>query len=175
MQTAVCGPSRMCFYTGRYTHAHGSHWNGVPLPNDEETIATHLKKHGIRAALCGKTHHIPDYPALERDPNASLIRHAGFEPWEVNEFWGDATPTSPDSDIENHWMQHLRAKGYDLPFDNPMMAAFMVDTPHGPRNGWRFENTRYPTVIRQEDSDTAFMTDRAIDFIWHQWHFRCHC
>ena len=40
VQTAVCGPSRMCFYTGRYTHAHRSYWNEVPLPIDEATLGT---------------------------------------------------------------------------------------------------------------------------------------
>ncbi len=165
VQTAVCGPSRMCFYTGRYTHAHRSYWNEVPLPVDEPTLATMLAESGIRAVLCGKTHHVPDQPFADRHGTAALIENAGFEPWEVNEFWGNGEPWRKDERDTNRWMQHLRAKGYDLPYDQPMLAAFLVDTPDGPKNGWRFENTRYPTIIRQEDSDTAFMTDRAIEFI----------
>ena len=31
VQSPICGPSRMSFYTGRYMHSHGSTWNGVPL------------------------------------------------------------------------------------------------------------------------------------------------
>ena len=39
----VCGPSRMCFYTGRYMRSHGSHWNGWPLRVGEPTLGDHLK------------------------------------------------------------------------------------------------------------------------------------
>ena len=31
VQSPICGPSRMSFYTGRYMQSHGSNWNGVPL------------------------------------------------------------------------------------------------------------------------------------------------
>jgi arylsulfatase A-like enzyme len=160
VQTAVCGPSRMCFYTGRYTHAHRSYWNEVPLPLDERTLAQHVRKAGVRAALCGKTHHAPDIPLLSWLEEHGLqlppgeITNAGFEPWEVNEFWGEG------------WMRYLQSRGYTLPFENPMLAAFMVKGPHGERlNGWRFQNTRYPTLIQAQDSDTAFMTRRAMEFI----------
>ena len=31
VQSPICGPSRMSFYTGRYMQSHGSNWNGIPL------------------------------------------------------------------------------------------------------------------------------------------------
>src|SRR5207248_1163630 len=31
VQSGVCGPSRMSFYTGRYVSSHGATWNRVPL------------------------------------------------------------------------------------------------------------------------------------------------
>ena len=31
VQSGVCGPSRMSFYTGRYMSSHGATWNLVPL------------------------------------------------------------------------------------------------------------------------------------------------
>jgi arylsulfatase A-like enzyme len=41
-----------------------------------------------------------------------------------------------------------------------------VEGPDGRRlNGWRFESCRFPTVVRAEDSDTAYMTGKAIDFM----------
>ena len=42
VQSAVCVPSRMSFYTGRYVHAHRSSWNAVPLPSDERTMGHYL-------------------------------------------------------------------------------------------------------------------------------------
>jgi arylsulfatase A-like enzyme len=156
----------MCFYTGRYTHAHRSYWNEVPLPIDEATLGTMLEDNGMRAVLCGKTHHLPDTPFVRQyGGDIKPIKYAGFEPWEVNDFWGSTEPFFKDESLKNNWMAHLKAKGYNLPFDTPELAAFLVQTNEGVRNGWRFENTRYPTVIRQEDSDTAFMTNRAIEFI----------
>ena len=38
VQSTICGPSRMSFYTGRYMSTHGSTWNGVPLNVGERTL-----------------------------------------------------------------------------------------------------------------------------------------
>ena len=42
VQAAICGPRRMCFYTGRYPHATRSPWNEVPLLADERTIGNYF-------------------------------------------------------------------------------------------------------------------------------------
>jgi arylsulfatase A-like enzyme len=43
VQSPVCGPSRMSYYTGRYMHAHGVSWNFVPLKAGEMTMGDHLR------------------------------------------------------------------------------------------------------------------------------------
>jgi arylsulfatase A-like enzyme len=161
VQSAVCGPSRMCFYTGRYVHAHRSYWNGVPLPMEELTIGDFMREAGIRAALCGKTHHVEDTDQIRRlkqrglDKNKIFSKYAGLEPWETDEARGKG------------WIAYLKSKGYNLPFDeHPGAAPYIVSTPDGRwLNGWRFQSAAYPTVIREEDSDTAYMTRRAMEFI----------
>jgi arylsulfatase A-like enzyme len=66
VQSGVCGPSRMSYYTGRYMFSHGATWNRVPLSLRERTIGDYLRPAGIRVALAGKTHVLPDTDGLER-------------------------------------------------------------------------------------------------------------
>jgi arylsulfatase A-like enzyme len=149
VQAAVCGPSRMCFYTGRYPHATRSPWNEVPLPGDEVTMGHYFNRAGYRAALCGKTHYTPD-PMTDPDAQPeSGIEHdtlAGLEAWELNDGRGDG------------WLRYLQQQGYGADvLDNP----FGVNQPPGADK----DRSAYPTNVSREHSDTAFMTDRAIDFM----------
>ncbi len=43
VQSPVCGPSGMSYYTGRYMHSHGVSWNFVPLTVGEMTLGDHLR------------------------------------------------------------------------------------------------------------------------------------
>ena len=38
VQSPICGPSRMSFYTGRYVSSHGATWNNIPLKVGEMTL-----------------------------------------------------------------------------------------------------------------------------------------
>src|SRR5262245_41031674 len=55
VQSPVCGPSRMSFYTGRYVASHGATWNGVPLRVGEMTLGDYLRPLGVQTVLVGKT------------------------------------------------------------------------------------------------------------------------
>jgi len=57
--SALCGPSRMSIYTGRYMHAHGARWNDVPLGIGEKVDAEYFNGLGYQTALIGKTHFCP--------------------------------------------------------------------------------------------------------------------
>ncbi len=149
VQAAVCGPSRMCFYTGRYPHATRSPWNEVPLPAEERTMGHLFSEAGYRAALCGKTHYTPDpLPDPACQPEVG-IRHdtlPGLETWELNDGRGDG------------WIEYLKSRGYS---EDILRNPFSVNMPDAADRDF----SAYPTHVRKEDSDTAYLTDRAMDFM----------
>ncbi|HKU98589.1 MAG TPA: alkaline phosphatase family protein [Vineibacter sp.] len=164
VQSAVCGPSRMSFYTGRYMFSHGATWNRVPLSVREKTIGDYLRPAGIRVALAGKTHVLPDLDGLERygieagSAFAALLRNGGFE--ELDRYDGHSPPG-----VESGYPAFLRRHGYvaDDPWSEFVIAA---DGPAGETlSGWHMRNARLPARVKEAHSETAYMTDQAIRFV----------
>ena len=166
VQAPVCGPSRMSFYTGRYMSSHGSTWNGVPLRVGEMTIGDHLRPLGARVALVGKTHMTADLAGFSRlgmdlkSYEGVLASECGFEPYERDDgLWADQ-PTSTDL----AYNRYLRAQGYAG--DNPWhTAANAGGSETAPLSGWLMRNAREPARVSDEHSETAYMTNRAMDFM----------
>jgi len=159
----VCGPSRMSFYTGRTVASHGATWNRVPLSIAERTIGDYLRPSGIEASLLGKTHVMPDVEGLARfgieggSALDALLRAGGFV--SLDRYDGHSKPGT-----ESGYPAYLRAQGYggDDPWNEWVIS---VDTPEGPRSGWQMRHVRSPSRVREEHSETAYMTDRAIRFV----------
>ncbi|MDI5934986.1 alkaline phosphatase family protein [Halomonas kalidii] len=166
-QAPVCGPSRMSFYTGRYAISHGASYNNVPLRVDERTIGDYLRPEGYRVALVGKTHMRRDDEGMQRlgiDPDSSrgvLVSECGFEPFERDD--GLHPDQSADPDLP--YNRYLRSKGYAGP--NPWHAhANSAQGENGEvLSGWHMRHCYLPARVREEDSETAYTTNRAMDFI----------
>ena len=165
VQSPICGPSRMCFYTGRYMRSHGSHWNGWPLRVGEPTLGDHLAELGMRTVLVGKTHMAADLEGMKRlgiDPGSALgvqMAECGFEPYErddgLHPLGRGARPA-----YENY----LRAHGFDA--ENPWEEwANSADGADGVLNGWLLVHADKAARIPEEHSETPYMTRRAMDFI----------
>ena len=113
VQSPICGPSRMSFYTGRYMRSHGSHWNGWPLRVGEPTLGDHLNKIGVRNVLVGKTHMTPDLEGLKMlgiAPDSVIgvhVAECGFEPYERDDGLHPTGRPRPKYDA------YLRERGYD--------------------------------------------------------------
>lgn len=167
VNSPVCGPSRMSFYTGRHVSSHGSTWNGVPLRVGEPTLGDHLRPLGYRVALAGKTHMRPDVEGFRRlgltpgKPETVFARECGFEPWVRHDAAAPDKLAKPDSDY-NAW---LRARGY--PGDNPgnAFANQGRDADGNIVDGWFMRNARTAAAIPAEHSETAFLTERAMEFV----------
>jgi arylsulfatase A-like enzyme len=161
--SAVCGPSRMSFYTGRYALTHGATWNGVPLPVGERTLGDHLRPLGLRVALAGKTHFVPDLEGMKRlgldpaSPETVFLREGGFEPYDRHE--GHVRPPA-----DSPYMRYLKAR---YPGEDPWTEYVVgVEGPGGEvEDGWLIRNAHRPARVKEADSETAYMTDRAMAFI----------
>ncbi len=168
VQGSVCGSSRMSAYTGRYVQSHGTRYNSVPLSIGERTIGDHLRPLDVRSVLIGKTHMARDRSGLDRlrldpnDPWTTIVNECGFEPIERED---GLVPNTAPALFERGYNKFLLDEGYAGV--NPWhTVANSVLTPEGERmSGWLLEASQYPAIIPDELSETAYMTNRAIDFI----------
>lgn len=168
VQSPICGPSRMSFYTGRYVRSHGSTWNGFPLRVGEPTLGDHLREIGVKCSLVGKTHMTPDKDGMERlgiTPESTigaLVTQCGFE-----EFVRDDGTNHSDypGRCGEDYDQYLRDNGMDG--DNPWEE--WANTAVGPedemRSGWLIENAPLAARVPKEHSETAWLTTRGIEYI----------
>ncbi|RZO37727.1 MAG: phosphonate monoester hydrolase [Rhodospirillaceae bacterium] len=167
VQSPLCGPSRMSYLTGRYVHSHGATWNGVPLSVGQTNIGDFMRPHGLRCALVGKTHMEPDADGMTRlgvDKMSSLgvlTSECGLEPVERDDgLW-------PDKLVDPNYAYNdfLKSKGYDG--DNPWHDwANAAEGPNGEiLSGWYLSSNHLPARVREEDSETPYMTGRAIEFM----------
>ncbi|WP_395702589.1 sulfatase-like hydrolase/transferase [Aquabacterium sp.] len=163
VNSGVCGPSRMSYYTGRYPITHGATWNRVPLSVGELTLGEMLRGAGLSLALAGKSHVMPDHEGLQRlrleggSELATLLARGGFE--EIDRYDGHHTPGA-----ETGYPAFLRARGYDSadPWSDYVISG--LDAQGRPASGWHMRHVHLPARVREEHSETAYMTDQAIAY-----------
>jgi len=165
VQSPICGPSRMSFYTGRYMRSHGSHWNGWPLRVGEPTLGRSLEEIGVRNVLVGKTHMAPDIEGLKSlgiAPDSIIgvhVSECGFEPYERDDGLHPTGRPRPAYD------NYLRQQGYnaDNPWEHWANSGAAADGEL--QNGWLLVHADKAARVPEEHSETPYMTRRAMDFI----------
>jgi len=168
VQSPICGPSRMSFYTGRYVSAHGSTWNNIPLKVGEMTLGDHLRPLGVRTALCGKTHMTADVEGMRRlglAPDSEigvLVSQCGFEPYEREDGLHPDGPRYPRNSAYDSFMKD---RGWQD--ENPWqsVANSAEDDDGNILSGWFMDNADKPARAADEESETPYITSRAMDFI----------
>ncbi|MGE4336710.1 MAG: alkaline phosphatase family protein [Pigmentiphaga sp.] len=167
VQSPVCGPSRMSYYTGRYVHAHGASWNFVPIKAGEMTLGDHLRPLGVRSVLVGKTHMRADYAGMSRlgiDPDSQIgvrIAECGFDPYERDDGIHPYSGHDPDPTYNRYLEAH--GMGGDNPWES--WANTGIDSDGTPRSGWFLKYSRLPARVADEHAETPYITSRAIDFM----------
>ncbi len=171
VQSPICGPSRMSTYTGRYMQSHGSNWNSVPLKIGEMTIGDYLRPLGMETALVGKTHMVADREGMARlgiDPSSIIgvrASECGFDPYERDDGMHTRGPEGSSDSKPVPYNVYLNSKGYagDNPWHDWANAA--LGEANQLASGWAMRHARKPARVREEDSETPYMTRRGIDFI----------
>ncbi len=166
-QSPICGPSRMSTYTGRYVSSHGAASNFAPLRIGEKNIGHHLDPLGVRSVLVGKSHVIPDREGMESlgiDPDGPVGRHhaqGGFEVFERDD------GVHPDSMVKPGlpYNEYLKSKGYTEDANPWHWTANAVDAEGGVRSGFFNDIVNLPSRAEEEDSETPYMTRRAMEFM----------
>lgn len=168
VQSPICGPSRMSFYTGRYVRSHGATWNGFPLRIGEPTLGDHLREIDTTCALVGKTHMRPDIEGMKRlgiEPESVIgarVAECGFEVFVRD----DGTNATSDKNRNGEdYDNYLREHGMDG--DNPWEE--WANTAVGPdgslKSGWLLETAPLPARVPKEHSETSWLTTRGIEFM----------
>ena len=164
VNSAVCGPSRASYYTGRYPVSHRVTWNRVPMPIDEWSLGDYLAQHGRECHLLGKTHFVPDEHGLAQrslyaqGAAATRLLQGGFTPVERYDGHFEMKADSP-------YRHYLLGKGYasDRPWEDYVIGS--KDAQGEFASGWYLRNAGLPARVSDADSETTYLTDRAIDFI----------
>jgi arylsulfatase A-like enzyme len=171
VQSPVCGASRMSFYTGRYVQSHGASWNGFPLKVGELTLGDYLRGSGVDAVLVGKTHMRADTEGMERlgiDPESVIgvrVSECGFDPFERDDGLHGIGPDGRYESKNPRYNEYLRDKGYGG--ENPWHDWANAAAGDGNRiaSGWAMRNAARPARVAEEDSETPYMTRRAMEFM----------
>jgi len=167
VSSAVCGPSRTSYYTGRYPSSHRVTWNRVPMPADEWSLGDYLAEAGRDCWLLGKTHFVPDRRGLAtrglsaEGAAGERLMEGGFK---VLERYDGHFEMEAGSGYRRYLIEH----GYDRdrPWERDVIGSTGPDG--GFATGWLLRNAGLPARIAERHSETAYLTDRAIDFIQGQ-------
>ncbi len=171
VQSPICGPSRMSFYTGRYVSSHGASWNGFPLRVGEHTMGDHLRRAGMDCWLIGKTHMKADAAGMARlgltadSVIGARQSECGFDTWIRDDgLWGYG-PDGYYDENRSPYNAYLQSKGYES--ENPWadFANAGIDEDGNMASGWMFMNADKPANIDESDSETPWLTRQAMDFI----------
>jgi arylsulfatase A-like enzyme len=152
-QAAPCGPSRACLYTGTYSFNNRAVRNGTPLDAAFTNVALEARAAGYDPVLFGYTDSSVDPRTVAPDDPRLLSYEGvlpGFDP--IVDFRSE--PLTP-------WIDWLIDQGFERPkrpndiFDGDPRWPGAAD----------HASTWAPPIYPAELSETAYLTDRLLDWL----------
>jgi arylsulfatase A-like enzyme len=150
-QAAPCGPARASLLTGTYQMTHRVVGNGTPLDAGLENLAGALRNAGYDPALTGYTSTTPD-------PRVVPPQDPCFE--STGTILDGFTPIAPFSPGKRPYLAYLKTQGYALP-GSDALDTWLAEP------GWSGQRgpTYAPSRIAARHSDTAWFTDKALEYL----------
>lgn len=149
--SAPCGPARTTLLTGLYPFIHRSVRNGTPLDKRHTNLALEARRAGRDPVLFGYTDSSADPRDMAPD-DPRLRSYEGVLP-------GFRLEASLNEGCLSGWLTELARKGYAIP-ETHSDIYLPSEIPSDPM---RF--TRSAARYTAEDSDTAYIADKVIDFL----------
>jgi len=169
--SAVCTPSRGCFVSGRYPHAHGAYKNNIEMNRDEVTIAHILQNNGYETGYAGKWHldgeSKPGWVSPERSMGFADCRfmfNRGHWKKIVEQPKGnpEVSPYKVIGDENTYTTDWLACKTIDFitkPRTKPFFFMVSIPDPHGPftvrepyMSMYRPENMTVPNNFKESSA-----------------------
>ena len=152
-QAAPCGPSRACLYTGTYSLTNRAVRNGTPLDARFTNVALEARAAGYDPVLFGYTDASVD-PRTVAPDDPRLLSYEGVLP-------GFSPVVDFRSEPLTPWLDWLVDQGFERPKrPNDIFAG----DPRWPGAAER-ASTWAPPVYPPELSETAYLTDRLLDWM----------
>jgi len=152
-QSCPCGPARTSLLTGLYPMNHRSVLNGTPLDDRHTNLALEARKAGYDPLLFGYTDTSLD-PRSRAPGDPMLCSYQGVMP-------GFSVGCELNDERTDEWRAYLRARGYELPQDPFAVFLPVSGYPDAAQRGHSYP----PPLYRAEDSDTAFLANRVLDYL----------
>ena len=135
--TPLCGPSRVSFFTGQYSHNHGVPGNNLELFDETTSFAPRIQAAGYRTALIGKYMNnydaVPEHIPPGWDEWRAFVSSGGsFFDYTMNENGKLVEYGSADKDYSTDVIKDMSLDFIKKNRNEPFLLYLNPAAPHGP-------------------------------------------